>query len=80
MADRPAAFTLRGSGGPIRVTINADLWWIETTAARGPVFVVDGRVVGGAPVFRHLIGRRVTELSKDYVLVMIPVDDGPIHS
>lgn len=43
--------------------------WIDTGWACGGIEVLDGVVVGGAPIFRKFYGQRAKDLQKRYKVV-----------
>lgn len=43
-----------------------ELWRLSPRYACGAVFVDDGRIVGGAPIFRKLQGKRIESLPRSY--------------
>jgi hypothetical protein len=57
--------------GEIEAFVGADLYWIDTGWACGAVFVIEGRIVGGAPVFRRLRGQTLSRLPAAYAFSRI---------
>lgn len=45
--------------------------WLNTGWGTGGIVVKDGKIMGGAPIFRKLIGRRVDKLPSTYELIAL---------
>lgn len=48
-----------------------ELWSLSPSYACGGVFVREGRIVGGAPIFKKLEGRPVGSLPSSYRAVLV---------
>lgn len=54
------------------------LYWIDTGWACGGIWVKDGFVVNGAPIFRKFNGQTLEKLMKSYKVILCEEHNDPI--